>query len=161
MLSLLFQITVFIGIIYGMHSAWIYVRDTHTPRKTKQLYDTHNNKYRNILEDLQQQMRLSEQNNQMNTDIDMYCATGDNYTQMNTMERELEEFMKMNFPILIGTSRKSFIGETLNEPVDKRFEGTAASVAVSILNGAKIVRVHDVLEMKKVCKIVDKTMEMY
>ena len=94
MLSLLFQITVFIGIIYGMHSAWIYVRDTHTPRKTKQLYDTHNNKYRNILEDLQQQMRLSEQNNQMNTDIDMYCATGDNYTQMNTMERELEEFMK-------------------------------------------------------------------
>ena len=67
----------------------------------------------------------------------------------------------MNFPILFGTSRKSFIGETLNEHVDKRFEGTAASVAVSILNGAKIVRVHDVLEIKKVCKIVDKTMEMY
>jgi len=73
---------------------------------------------------------------------------------------KLKEFTKMNFPILIGTSRKSFIGEILKDPVDKRFEGTAASIAISILNGAKIVRVHDVLEMKKVCKIVDKTMEM-
>jgi dihydropteroate synthase len=39
-------------------------------------------------------------------------------------------------------------------------EGTAASIAISIINGAKIIRVHDVSEMKKVCKIVDKTLEM-
>ena len=74
---------------------------------------------------------------------------------------KLREFTKMDFPILIGTSRKSFIGKILGDSVDKRLEGTAASIAISILNGAKIVRVHDVLEMKKVCKIVDKAMEMY
>ena len=73
----------------------------------------------------------------------------------------LKKFTKMNFPILIGTSRKSFIGKILKESGNRRLEGTAASVAISVLNGAKIVRVHDVLEMKKVCKIVDKTMEMH
>ena len=67
----------------------------------------------------------------------------------------------MKFPILIGTSRKSFIGKLLKDPIQNRLVGTAASVAISILNGAKIVRVHDVLEMQKVRKVVDKTMEMY
>ena len=73
---------------------------------------------------------------------------------------KLKEFTKIGYPVLVGPSRKSFIGETLNLPVDKRLEGTAASIAISIINGAKIVRVHDVSEMKKVCKIVDKTLEM-
>jgi dihydropteroate synthase len=73
---------------------------------------------------------------------------------------KLNIFTKLKYPILVGTSRKSFIGKILKDSVDKRIEGTSASVAISILNGAKIVRVHDVLEMKKVCKIVDKTMEM-
>jgi dihydropteroate synthase len=72
----------------------------------------------------------------------------------------LKEFANTGYPVLVGPSRKSFIGKTLNLPVDKRLEGTAASIAISIINGAKIVRVHDVSEMKKVCKIVDKTLEM-
>ncbi|MBT5782264.1 MAG: dihydropteroate synthase, partial [Candidatus Marinimicrobia bacterium] len=73
---------------------------------------------------------------------------------------KLKEFKDTGYPVLVGPSRKSFIGETLNLPIDKRLEGTAASIAISIINGAKIVRVHDVSEMKKVCKIVDKTLEM-
>ena len=73
---------------------------------------------------------------------------------------KLKEFANTGYPVLVGPSRKSFIGKTLNLPVDKRLEGTAASIAISIINGAKIVRVHDVSEMKKVCKIVDKTLEM-
>ena len=73
---------------------------------------------------------------------------------------KLKEFKETGYPILVGPSRKSFIGETLNLPIDKRLEGTAASIAIAIINGAKIVRVHDVSEMKKVCKIVDKTLEM-
>lgn len=72
----------------------------------------------------------------------------------------LNEFATTGYPVLVGPSRKSFIGETLNLPVDKRLEGTAATIAISVINGAKIVRVHDVSEMKKVCKIVDKTLEM-
>jgi len=57
---------------------------------------------------------------------------------------------------MIGTSRKSFIGSLLGDlPVEKRLEGTAATVAVSIMNGASIVRVHDVRQMKLVTMMTD------
>ena len=69
--------------------------------------------------------------------------------------KRLKEFRKLGVPILIGPSRKSFIGRILNEPVDKRLEGTAAVVAISIANGANIVRVHDVKAMADVAKITD------
>ena len=69
--------------------------------------------------------------------------------------RELNVIEELGFPVLVGPSRKSFIGLTLNLPVDKRMEGTAAAVAAGILNGARIVRVHDVKEMKQVVKITD------
>ncbi len=58
-------------------------------------------------------------------------------------------------PILIGTSRKSFIGRLLHIPVEERLNGTAASVTASILRGAHIVRVHDVPEMLQVARIAD------
>tara|TARA_A100001037_G_scaffold306849_1_gene357090 strand:+ start:21143 stop:21994 length:852 start_codon:yes stop_codon:yes gene_type:complete len=60
-----------------------------------------------------------------------------------------------NFPILIGTSRKSTIGHILKANVDDRIEGTAATVAVSIARGADIVRVHDVQQMQRVCLMTD------
>jgi len=69
--------------------------------------------------------------------------------------RRLNEFTVLGYPLLIGPSRKSFIGTILNLPVDSRFEGTAAAVAVSILNGANVVRVHDVQAMKRVSMVVD------
>ena len=62
----------------------------------------------------------------------------------------------MGYPILIGPSRKSFIGLTLDLPVDERLEGPAAAITASIINGARIVRVHDVLQMKRVQIIADK-----
>ena len=69
--------------------------------------------------------------------------------------KRLKEFRKLGVPVLIGPSRKSFIGRVLNEPVDKRLEGTAAVVAIGIANGANIVRVHDVKAMADVAKITD------
>ena len=57
--------------------------------------------------------------------------------------------------MLIGTSRKSSIGAVLDLPEDQRAWGTAATVALSIANGADIVRVHDVPEMVQVCKVAD------
>ncbi len=67
----------------------------------------------------------------------------------------LDQLAVLNQPILIGTSRKSFIGKILNKPVDQRLLGTIASVCVSVLNGAHIVRVHDVKETKEALKVVD------
>ena len=69
--------------------------------------------------------------------------------------RELKQIADLGYPVLSGPSRKSFIGLTLDLPVDERVEGTAAAVTASILNGAKIVRVHDVQEMKRVVTITD------
>ena len=69
--------------------------------------------------------------------------------------QHLREFETLGLPILIGTSRKGFIGTILDLPVDQRLEGTAASVAVSIMHGANIVRVHDVNAMKRVALVTD------
>ena len=65
------------------------------------------------------------------------------------------EFKALGFPILIGPSRKSFIGYTLDLPPDQRVEGTAATVAIGIARGADIVRVHDVEAMARVAKMTD------
>lgn len=67
----------------------------------------------------------------------------------------LSEFRSLGRPILVGPSRKSVIGNVLNLPVEERLEGTAAAVAASILNGADIIRVHDVREMKRVADMTD------
>lgn len=67
----------------------------------------------------------------------------------------LSEFRSLGRPILIGPSRKSVIGNVLNLPVEERLEGTAATVAASILNGADIIRVHDVKEIKRVVDMTD------
>ena len=67
----------------------------------------------------------------------------------------LGEIRELGYPILLGTSRKSFIGFTLDLPPDQRVEGTAATVSVGIVRGADIVRVHDVKEMARIAKMTD------
>ena len=69
--------------------------------------------------------------------------------------RNLKRFRQFGRPVCIGVSRKSFIGRVLDLPVNDRLEGTAAAVAASILNGADIVRVHDVREMVRVTRMTD------
>lgn len=69
--------------------------------------------------------------------------------------RRLGELRGLAMPLLVGTSRKSMIGEVLGLPVDERVEGTAATVAISIANGADMVRVHDVREMVRVARMTD------
>lgn len=73
-------------------------------------------------------------------------------TAVQNMEilRRLREFTSMGLPLLAGTSRKSFIGKVLNRETDQRIHGTAATVALAVLGGADILRVHDVREMRDV-----------
>jgi len=68
--------------------------------------------------------------------------------------KKLDEFKKLGRPIFIGTSRKSFIGGVLNVEVDQRLEGSLATVVYAYIKGAKIFRVHDVKETKKVIDMV-------
>lgn len=67
----------------------------------------------------------------------------------------LDEIKSLGYPLLVGPSRKSFIGYTLDLPPDERVEGTAAAVALSIDRGADIVRVHDVAVMTRVARMAD------
>jgi dihydropteroate synthase len=70
--------------------------------------------------------------------------------------RRLDEIVSLGYPVLVGPSRKSFLGSLASKlPATERLEGTLAAVAVSVLNGAAIVRVHDVLQTKRVVEVVD------
>jgi dihydropteroate synthase len=69
--------------------------------------------------------------------------------------RRLREFRCLGYAVLAGTSRKGFIGTTLGLPVGERVEGTAATVAVAVLHGAAMVRVHDVAAMRRVVEMVE------
>ncbi len=69
--------------------------------------------------------------------------------------KRLGEFSSIGYPILVGPSRKSFIGKILDLPAEERMEGTASAVALAIANGADIVRVHDVQQMARVAKLAD------
>ncbi len=72
-----------------------------------------------------------------------------------TIIRELNLIVDLGFPVLVGPSRKSFIGNTLNLPPEDRVEGTAAAVTAAIMNGSRIVRVHDIKEMLRVVKMTE------
>ena len=69
--------------------------------------------------------------------------------------RRLPELQALDRPVLVGPSRKSFLGKVLDLPVGERLMGTAAAVAASVLAGAHVVRVHDVREMAQVARVCD------
>jgi len=88
--------------------------------------------------------------------IDPGIGFGKTFEQNLSIIHNLQEFTLLEKPVLIGASRKAFIGKILGDaPPGERFAGTAAAVAISILNGANIIRVHDVQEMVKVAKVAD------
>ncbi|MFH1006576.1 MAG: dihydropteroate synthase [Candidatus Latescibacterota bacterium] len=69
--------------------------------------------------------------------------------------RRLDAFHALGYPILLGPSRKAFIGKVLDLPAEERMEGTAAVVAVSVLRGVHLVRVHDVRQIVRVVRMVE------
>ncbi len=88
--------------------------------------------------------------------IDPGMGFGKTFDHNLEIINNLREFTFLEKPILIGPSRKAFIGKILGDaPATERLEGTAAAVAISIMNGANIIRVHDVKEMVKVAKVAD------
>jgi dihydropteroate synthase len=88
--------------------------------------------------------------------IDPGIGFGKTADQNWEVMRRLEELRQLGQPVLVGTSRKSFIGKLLDLPVTDRMEGTAATVTAAILRGADVVRVHDVREMVRVVRVADR-----
>ena len=92
--------------------------------------------------------------------LDPGIGFGKTFEQNFELLARLPELARLGFPLLVGVSRKKFIGEALGgAPADERRWGTAAAVAASILQGAHIVRVHDVAEMVQVARLADAVFE--
>ncbi len=88
--------------------------------------------------------------------IDPGIGFGKTFEHNLEIINNLKEFSLLGKPIAIGVSRKAFIGKILGDvPPSQRLEGTASAVAISVYNGANIVRVHDVAEISKVVKVAD------
>src|SRR5687768_6305437 len=117
--------------------------------------------YQNLIEDVKRELLVSvdlakkagieESHIILDPGIGFGKTRGHNLELIN----RLDEIRKLGYPVLLGTSKKSFIGFTLDLPADQRVEGTAATVAIGIARGADIVRVHDVKEMARVAKMTD------
>ena len=119
-------------------------------------------KYENLVDDVRRELQnsidlaLASGIKPSQIIIDPGIGFGKTTAQNVQLVNELNKFREMGFPILLGPSRKSFIGYTLDLPPEDRVEGTAAVVAIGIDRGADIVRVHDVKEITRVVRMTDR-----
>ena len=117
--------------------------------------------YQNLIEDVKKELLESvalAKNAQVDeSHIVLDPGIGFGKTREHNLEliNRLDDIRSLGYPILLGPSRKSFIGFTLDLPPNQRVEGTAATVSVGITRGADIIRVHDVKEMARVAKMTD------
>ena len=117
--------------------------------------------YKDLLADIKQELLDSINLAQTagiadeNIIIDPGIGFGKTVEQNLTLLNRSNEIREFGFPTLIGSSRKSFIGYTLDLEADQRLEGTAATVAIAIARGADLIRVHDVETMVRVARMTD------
>jgi dihydropteroate synthase len=117
--------------------------------------------YDNLLADVKRELmdsvKLARQAGIPDEHIILDPGIGFGKTVAHNLEliRRLDEIRALGFPVLLGASRKSFIGFTLDLPPNQRVEGTAAAVSVGITRGADIIRVHDVEPMVRIAKMTD------
>ena len=117
--------------------------------------------YTNLLEDVKKELLESVHLAQVsgiaseNIILDPGIGFGKTVEQNLELLNRLDEIRQLGYPVLLGPSRKSFIGYTLDLPPDQRLEGTAAAISVGIVRGADIIRVHDVEFMSRVARMTD------
>ena len=117
--------------------------------------------YENLLEDVKRELldsvSLAHQAGVPDGQIILDPGIGFGKTVEQNLElvNRLDEIRDLGYPVLLGPSRKSFIGYTLDLPPNDRIEGTGAAVSVGITRGADIVRVHDVQEMVRISRMTD------
>jgi dihydropteroate synthase len=125
------------------------------------MHNQRDRRYRDLLPDitasLSRSARLAREAGVLERNIILDPGIGFGKTPDHNLEllRRLSELKDLGYPLLVGTSRKSTIGLVLDLPSDQRIEGTAATVALAIAGGADIIRVHDVKEMARVCRMSD------
>ncbi len=118
---------------------------------------TYQNLLTDVAQELQDSVNLAKAAGVPNDHIilDPGLGFGKTVEQNLTLLNQLDHFKSLGYPLLVGTSNKSFIGYTLDLPPSDRVEGTAATVAVAIARGADIIRVHQVKAMSRVARMTD------
>lgn len=123
------------------------------------MHNRDNQHYHHLMNDMNQDLEESIQialNAGVSRDaiiLDPGIGFAKDYSQNMEVMNHLESLQSLGYPILLGTSRKGFIGLTLDLPVTERIEGTVATTVIGIMKGASIIRVHDVLENKRAAKM--------
>ena len=153
------------NIIYKHKSAVILMQNSSQPLETEtdemlgSRYKStlYNDFLPSIRSDLEMSIAIARNANidSANIIIDPGIGFGKSVSQNIRLINELDYFTEIGYPILIGPSRKSFIGYTLNLPVEERLEGTAAAISVGIVRGADMVRVHDVKPISRIVRMTD------
>lgn len=142
------------GVISGHKASVVVMHMKGTPKTMQQ-----NPEYEDVVEEvsgfLERQARQAGVAGIQQVMVDPGIGFGKTLEHNITLIKRLHEFRRLGFPLVVGPSRKSFIGTILNLSSSERLEGTAATVAACIFNGANIVRVHDVKEMSRVAKMSD------
>ncbi|HLX11403.1 MAG TPA: dihydropteroate synthase, partial [Bacteroidota bacterium] len=141
--------------VTAKHSATIVLMHTNGPPKTMQQDISYNNLIDDVADYLSEGISRARNAGIQQIIVDPGIGFGKTVDHNLQLLKHLGNFRRFGLPILVGPSRKSFLGPLLNLPVTERLEGTAGAVAASILNGANIVRVHDVKEMRRVATVVD------
>ena len=141
--------------VAARHSTPVVLMHMRGTPKTMQ----HDISYRDVVEDLKAffASRVAEVREKGVQEIMIDPGIGFGKTAQHNLEilKRLSEFKDLGLPVLVGPSRKSFIGKIAGDPAGQRLEGTLAAVSVAILNGASAVRVHDVKACKRAVRIVD------
>jgi len=123
--------------------------------KTMQQAPQYENVTREVFEFLSIQYSKARDHGIRQIIVDPGIGFGKNLDHNLELIKGLKTFSQLGCPVLVGPSRKSFIGKLLDLPVDERLEGTAAAVTACILHGANMIRVHDVKQMKRVARVAD------
>ena len=118
-----------------------------------------NPEYHDLLQEItdffRQQITVAQKEHIQQIIIDPGIGFGKTLEHNLQILKHLTVFEELGCPIIVGPSRKSFIGKITGLPVTERLEGTLAAIAISVLNGAHIVRVHDVKECKRAVQVAD------
>ncbi len=137
---------------YGASVILMHIKGT---PKTMQQHPTYQNVLREVMDYLADGIEKARASGIHQIIVDPGIGFGKRLIDNLEILRGLRELKQLGFPVLVGPSRKSFIGMILDVPVEQRLMGTAAAIAASILNGANAVRVHDVSAMKQLASVVD------
>ncbi len=110
-----------------------------------------------VIKDLQESIDIALESGvkKENIILDPGIGFAKTYEENLIVMNNCESIREMGYPVLLGTSRKSMIGLTLNLPVNERVEGTLATTVIGIMKGMEFIRVHDVLENKRVAVMTD------